>query len=219
MRPYSWGVRNIGKNLMIAVSAVVVVGMLVVVGVVSYRVGSNADRAGEVLEDVVGRGEYTEFAPVTLQTIRLVAELTTVEMVEYTTVVKGDDRGWLNWAAGDRIEMFAVARIGAGVDLDAIGEGDLLVDEGKVVLRLPPAKLTYVSVDNEATHVYNRDTGVFTKGNPDLERSARLAAEELLTAQAIKQGILLTAEERAVNVLRDLIISLGYTDVDVVIKP
>lgn len=219
MRPYSWGVRNIGKNLMIAVSAVVVVGMLVVVGVVSYRVGSNADRAGEVLEDVVGRGEYTEFAPVTLQTIRLVAELTTVEMVEYTTVVKGDDRGWLNWAAGDRIEMFAVARIGAGVDLDAIGEGDLLVDEGKVVLRLPPAKLTYVSVDNEATHVYNRDTGVFTKGNPDLERSARLAAEELLTAQAIKQGILQTAEERAVNVLRDLIISLGYTDVDVVIKP
>lgn len=219
MRPYSWGVRNIGKDLMIAVSAVVVVGMLVVVGVVSYRVGSNADRAGEVLEDVVGRGEYTEFAPVTLQTIRLVAELTTVEMVEYTTVVKGDDRGWLNWAAGDRIEMFAVARIGAGVDLDAIGEGDLLVDEGKVVLRLPPAKLTYVSVDNEATHVYNRDTGVFTKGNPDLERSARLAAEELLTAQAIKQGILQTAEERAVNVLRDLIISLGYTDVDVVIKP
>lgn len=204
---------------MIAVSAIVVVGMLVVVGVVSFRVGSNADRAGEVLEDVVGRGEYTEFAPVTLQTIRLVAELTTVEMVEYTTVVKGDDRGWLNWAAGDRIEMFAVARIGAGVDLDAIGEGDLLVDEGKVVLRLPPAKLTYVSVDNEATHVYNRDTGVFTKGNPDLERSARLAAEELLTAQAIKQGILQTAEERAVNILRDLIISLGYTDVDVVIKP
>ncbi len=219
MRPYSWGVRNIGKNLMIAVSALVVVAMLVVVGVVSYRVGSNADRVGEVLEDVVGRGEYTEFAPVTLQTIRLVAELTTVEMVEYTTVVKGDDRGWLNWAAGDRIEMFAVARIGAGVDLDAIGEGDLLVDEGKVVLRLPPAKLTYVSVDNEATHVYNRDTGVFTKGNPDLERSARLAAEELLTAQAIEQGILQTAEERAVNVLRDLIVSLGYTDVDVVIKP
>ncbi len=219
MRPYSWGVRNIGKNLMIAVSALVVVAMLVVVGVVSYRVGSNADRAGELLEDVVGLGEYTEFAPVTLQTIRLVAELTTVEMVQYTTVVKGDDRGWLNWAAGDRIEMFAVARIGAGVDLDAIGEGDLLVDEGKVVLRLPPAKLTYVSVDNEATHVYNRDTGVFTKGNPDLERSARLAAEELLTAQAIKQGILQTAEERAVNVLRDLIVSLGYTDVDVVIKP
>jgi len=140
-------------------------------------------------------------------------------MVEYTTVVKGDDRGWLNWAAGDRIEMFAVARIGAGVDLDAIEEGDLLVDEGRVVLRLPAAKLTYVSVDNEATHVYNRDTGVFTKGNPDLERSARLAAEELLTAQAIEQGILEMAEQRAVSILTDLIISLGYTEVDVVVTP
>ena len=57
------------------------------------------------------------------------------------------------------LQGFAVARIGARVDLDAIQEGDLLVDEGRVVLRLPAAMLTYVSVDNEATHVYNRDTG------------------------------------------------------------
>ena len=205
--------------MLAGISAVLVAILLVAVGIIAFRIGSNADRAGEVLEDVVGRGEFTEFAPVTLQTIRLVAELTTVEMVEYTTVVKGDDRGWLNWAAGDRIEMFAVARIGAGVDLDAIEEGDLLVVEGRVVLRLPAAKLTYVSVDNEATHVYNRDTGVFTKGNPDLERSARLAAEELLTAQAIEQGILEMAEQRAVSILTDLIISLGYTEDDVVVTP
>ena len=205
--------------MLAGISAVLVAILLVAVGIIAFRIGSNAERAGEVLEDVVGRGEFTEFAPVTLQTIRLVAELTTVEMVEYTTVVKGDDRGWLNWAAGDRIEMFAVARIGAGVDLDAIQEGDLLVDEGRVVLRLPAAMLTYVSVDNEATHVYNRDTGVFTKGNPDLERSARLAAEELLTAQAIEQGILEMAEQRAVSILTDLIISLGYTEVDVVVTP
>ena len=205
--------------MLAGISAVLVAILLLAVGIIAFRIGSNADRAGEVLEDVVGRGEFTEFAPVTLQTIRLVAELTTVEMVEYTTVVKGDDRGWLNWAAGDRIEMFAVARIGAGVDLDAIEEGDLLVEEGRVVLRLPAAKLTYVSVDNEATHVYNRDTGVFTKGNPDLERSARLAAEELLTAQAIEQGILEMAEQRAVSILTDLIISLGYTEVDVVVTP
>ncbi|MDH5616762.1 MAG: DUF4230 domain-containing protein [Acidimicrobiia bacterium] len=207
------------RYMLAGISAVLVAILLLAVGIIAFRIGSNADRAGEVLEDVVGRGEFTEFAPVTLQTIRLVAELTTVEMVEYTTVVKGDDRGWLNWAAGDRIEMFAVARIGAGVDLDAIEEGDLLVEEGRVVLRLPAAKLTYVSVDNEATHVYNRDTGVFTKGNPDLERSARLAAEELLTAQAIEQGILEMAEQRAVSILTDLIISLGYTEVDVVVTP
>jgi len=219
MRPYSDGVRNLSRYMLAGISAVLVAILLLAVGIIAFRIGSNADRAGEVLEDVVGRGEFTEFAPVTLQTIRLVAELTTVEMVEYTTVVKGDDRGWLNWAAGDRIEMFAVARIGAGVDLDAIEEGDLLVEEGRVVLRLPAAKLTYVSVDNEATHVYNRDTGVFTKGNPDLERSARLAAEELLTAQAIEQGILEMAEQRAVSILTDLIISLGYTEVDVVVTP
>ena len=37
-------------------------------------------------------------------------------MVEYTTIEKGNDFGWLNWARGDRIFLFAVARIGAGVE-------------------------------------------------------------------------------------------------------
>ncbi|HEY5651334.1 MAG TPA: DUF4230 domain-containing protein, partial [Acidimicrobiia bacterium] len=69
----------------------------------------------------------------------------------------------------------------------------------------------------EATHVYNRDTGVFTKGDPDLERSARLAAEEVLLTQALDAGLLERAEERAVSVIEGLIRSLGYTDVTVVV--
>lgn len=210
-----------GRYLIIALAAAALGVVMVVVAILGYRMGTSADRANSVIEEVLGEGDYTEYGPVTLQTIRLVAELTTVEMVQYTTVVKGNDRGWLNWARGDRIEMFAVARIGAGIDLDAIAPEDLFVDReaGRVVLRLPSADITYVAVDNEATHVYDRDTGVFTKGDPDLERAARLAAEELLVAQALDDGILNTAEERSVEILTDLIMSLGYDDVEVVVTP
>jgi hypothetical protein len=140
-------------------------------------------------------------------------------MVEYTTIEKGDDRGWLNWATGDRIAMFAVARIEAGIDLALLEDDDIDADRetGRVRLILPPAQITNVAVDNEATSVFDRDTGVFTKGDPDLERAARLAAEEILVVQAEEQGILQMAEDRAVLVLTDLLRGLGYTDIEVVV--
>jgi hypothetical protein len=139
-------------------------------------------------------------------------------MVQYTTVEKGSDRGWLNWASGDRIYMFAVAKIGAGVDLAALDEGSFVVDQqtGGVLISLPAAKITYVSIDNEASHVYDRETGVFTKGDPNLEKAARLAAEEILVQAALDQGIIERAEDAAGRFIGEFLKGLGYTKVTVV---
>ncbi|MGD2043646.1 MAG: DUF4230 domain-containing protein, partial [Acidimicrobiia bacterium] len=63
---------------------------------------------------------YEEIGPVTITAIRDLAQLTTVETVQYTIVEKGTDEGWLAWARGDSLRMFAVARIGAGVDLSEL---------------------------------------------------------------------------------------------------
>lgn len=206
------------------VIALVAAAFVLVVGVVGFLAGRTAravDAAGETLDEITGEGPYTRLGPVTVQTVRAMAELTTVEMVEYTTVEKGDDRGWLNWAAGDRIAMFVVARIGAGIDLGAVGPDDIYADPetGKVVITLPGASITYVAVDNQASHVYDRDTGIFTRGDPDLERAARLAAEELLTRQALDTGLLARAEDQAVEVLTSLLTGMGYQDVRVAVGP
>ena len=117
--------------------------------------------------------------------------------------------------------MLVVARIGAGVDLAQVTEEDIFIDPeiGRAVVRIPSAEITYVAPDTEATQVYDRDTGLFTKGDPQLERAARLAAEEVLTLQALEGGLLQMAEERAVVVLTNLIEGLGYDDVEVVVKP
>ncbi|MGH8875473.1 MAG: DUF4230 domain-containing protein, partial [Acidimicrobiia bacterium] len=165
-------------------------------------------------------GEFQRVGPTTVQSIRSLAELTTVEMVEYTTVEKGDDRGWLDWARGDRIYMLAVARIGAGVDLSQLGEEDFEVDTetGSVRVSLPGAQITYVALDNEATHVFDRDTGLFTRGDPQLESAARLAAEEILLQGALEQGILERASSTAEQVITQFLESLGYTDVTVVTR-
>jgi hypothetical protein len=210
------------------VIALVAASFILVVGVVGFLAGRTAravNAAGETfdqtLDEITGEGPFTRLGPVTVQTVRAMAELTTVEVVEYTTVEKGNDRGWLNWAAGDKLSMFVVARIGAGVDLGAVRADDIYADPGtgKVVLTLPGAAITYVAVDTQASHVYDRDTGIFTKGDPDLERAARLAAEELLTRQALDAGLLEKAENQAVEVLTSLLTGMGYQDVRVAVGP
>src|SRR3989304_10365844 len=126
--------RSVGR----LVAIVLVLGLVGLTGYVGVRLASIAPTP-EVQFERVG--------PATLESIRELADLTTVEMVQYTTVEKGSDRGWLNWASGDRIYMFAVAKIGAGVDLAALDEGSFVVEPqtGGVVMRLPRGHLTSAS--------------------------------------------------------------------------
>lgn len=205
-----------------------VIALVVGIGVTAFVAGRAArtvDRVDQAIDGVVdavdAEGEFTRVGEVTVESLRNLAELTTVEVVEYTTVEKGNDEGLLNWAVGDKVEMFAVARIGAGVDLEALDPEDVFSDPltGRAIIRIPEAEITYVAVDNERTVVYNRETGLFTKGDPDLERSARITAEEALVAQALDNDLLGDAEDRAKIVLEDLLDMLGYTDVTVVITP
>jgi hypothetical protein len=201
-----------------AVALIVGIGVTAFVAGRAARTVDEVDQAiDEVVDNVTPDGEYTVVGEVTVESIQNLAELTTIEMVEYTTVEKGNDEGLLNWAVGEKLEMFAVARIGAGIDLDLLDEEDVVADpeSGRVTIRLPAAAITYVDVDNERTHVYNRETGIFTKGDPDLERAARITAEDELVDQAIASDILGQAEDRAETVLGDLLESLGYTSIDI----
>lgn len=158
---------------------------------------------------------YTQVGPTVVESVRDVAKLTTVEMVEYTTVEKGNDFGWLNWARGDRIFLFAVARIGAGVDMERVTTLNFEVDgeSGMVTVELPAPEIIFVEVDSEATQVYDRDTGLFTKGDSQLESDARQVAEEVLLNSAIEHGILEKARVNAEATIRSLLTGVGYTEV------
>jgi hypothetical protein len=157
---------------------------------------------------------YEEIGPVTITAIRNLARLTTVETVQYTIVEKGTDEGWLAWARGDSLRMFAVARIGAGVDLANLTAGDISVGEdGVVEMTIPAATIQYVDPDEDSTQVLERDVGIFTSGDPGLESDVRRIADEVLVENAIEEGILDRAEENAQSVLIDFLLSLGYQDV------
>jgi hypothetical protein len=157
---------------------------------------------------------YEEIGPVVISSIRDLSNLTTVESVQYTIVDKGTDRGWLDWARGDSLQLFAVAKIGAGIDLNGITVRNVsLDDQGVVEITVPAAEIQYVSVDNEATQILDRETGLFTKGDPRLETDARQVAEDVLVQGALDDGILEEAEANARQVLTDFLLGLGYRDV------
>jgi hypothetical protein len=70
-----------------------------------------------------------------------------------------------------------------------------------------------VNIDNEKSYVYNRDTGLLTKGDINLERTARIAAEKEIQKAAVDDGILNQAQENADNYMSRLLRGLGYPDV------
>jgi hypothetical protein len=201
------------------VLTLVIVAILAGSVMAAFVMGRTLGGTEGIIDAVIPQEEvFLEAGPIVIERIRSLATLTTVEAVAYTTIEKGVDQGWLTWATGDSISLFAVARIGAGVDLNKLTDSSIVANQatGTVTVLLPPAEITYVTVDNEATHVYNRDTGVFTKGDPQLETEARRAAEEILVAQVLEQGLLDQAALEADLVLRGFLEALGYTDIEIV---
>ncbi|HKJ56091.1 MAG TPA: DUF4230 domain-containing protein, partial [Nitriliruptoraceae bacterium] len=173
------------------------------------------------LTDLFGGEEFVDRGPVVVQSVRNLSELTTVEVVESTTIESGTDTGLLNFATGDRIFLFAVARISAGVDLGQVGPDDVVINEAanSITLTLPSPTITAVEMDNEQTRVYDRDTGLFTSGDMDLEREARLAAEDLMVEAAIQDGIRERARESSQLAMEELLTSLGYDQVIIRFAP
>lgn len=193
---------------------ILIIGLLALIGWGIRGVISTIPTPGDVAAAFEPE-PYEEIGPVVITSIRDLARLTTVEAVEYTIIEKGTDRGWLSWARGDSIQLFAVARIGAGVDLSEVSVRNVSVDseDGVVELVIPHAEVQYVAVDNEATQILDRSTGLFTRGDPRLETDVRQIADEVLRQSAIDSGLLERAEDNARQVLTDFLLALGYRDV------
>jgi len=202
--------------MLLAIGAILLAATLAVGGFVAATVSKVVDviPTPADIAAVFEPEPFLEIGPVVVRSVQELAELTTVEMVEYTIVEKGTDEGWLEWARGDSLRLMAVANIGAGVDLAGIRISDFkMLEEGVVRVTVPSAEIQYVAVDSEATQVLDREKGIFTKGDPQLETEARRIAESVLVESALEQGIIEQAEGNARMVLTNFLTGLGFTEV------
>ena len=83
-------------------------------------------------------------------------------------------------------------------------------------VRLPEAEIFISALDNDASYVYDRDTGLLTKGEVNLETLARQSAEEEIEKAALEDGILDQAQINAEVFLQRFLLSLGYKNISFV---
>ena len=114
---------------------------------------------------------------------------------------------------GDKLLFVAHGEVIAGLDMEKLEEDDLTLRNGVLYVTLPPAEIFVATLDNNKSYVYNRETGILTKGQTDLETLARQTAEDEILAAALEDGILDQAEINAENFLARFFRTMGYPDV------
>jgi len=121
----------------------------------------------------------------------------------------------------DAILLVAVADVSAGVDLQQLQSDDLVVDanEKRVTITLPAPEVFHAELDNSKTYVHTRHTGALAARKENLETRARQEAEHSLIEAALQAGLLSRASENARRAVEGLVHGLGYSEVEVKVRP
>ena len=147
---------------------------------------------------------------------REVRSLSRLETASYSVekiITAETGQGPFAFLFGDRLILVARGQVIAGVDLEKMEDGDIIVTaDGRVHVTLPPAEILVVKLDNQKSYIYDRDTGPVGM-NPALETEARVAAEDEILQAALEDGILDMAQQNAETYVLRLLLSLDFSDV------
>ena len=150
--------------------------------------------------------------------IRNLARLETAQYTVEKVITAEIGQGSLSPLFGDRLLLVAHGQVTAGLDLGKLGDQDITVGpDGRATLILPPAEIFSATLDNQKSYVYDRQTGLLTKGDVNLETQARQAAEQEIYRVALEDGILTLAQTNGVSFIERLVKALGVKEVLVVL--
>jgi hypothetical protein len=206
-----------------------VVGILIILGLGAWGVvqvirETTRDALAPIAQGSDGlRTQVAEFLhptptvipdPITLvKEIKPLARLETIQYSVEKVITAETDQGIFQSLFGDRLLFVAHGTVIAGLDLGKLQPGDISIQDGVVTVILPPAEIFVSTLDNSKSYVYNRQTGVFTHGDTNLETTARRAAETEILKAAVEDGVLDQARQNGENYLSGFLRSLGYSNV------
>ena len=146
--------------------------------------------------------------------IRQIQQLQRLETVVFNMdkIVSG---GWESryiptFLAGERLLLVVGGEATAGVDLGRIAASNIIVSGQSIRMKIPDAEIFATRVDNERTRVYSRETGLFTRVDPNLESDVRREAERQIRQAALDNGILRVAAANARTTLTSFLRGLGF---------
>lgn len=149
--------------------------------------------------------------PVTYITeIRSLARLETIQYSIEKVITAEQGQGSFGFLFGDKLLFVAHGYVIAGIDMAKIEPQHMRYEGGVLYVTLPPAEVFVATLNNEKSYVYDRETGIFTKGLNDLETLARQSAEQEILKAAMEDGILNQAQVNAEAFLIRFFAALGF---------
>jgi len=162
-------------------------------------------------------------APVTIQgttvldRIQSMSQLTTTRF-NYSSLITSQRElpGILGGLYGDRLVMVAVGHVNAGIDLRQMTEDNITRQGDVMTIRLPPPQLLDCFLNEQASYVVSRDTGLFARPAPNLDQEARRYAVGQFRDMALKDDILAQVQNNSKLAVQNFVLSLGVKQVNVV---
>lgn len=151
--------------------------------------------------------------------IHEIQALARLESIQYSiekVITAEIGQGSFGFLFGDRMLFVGHGIVIAGIDLSKMNPQDMQLQGNTLYVRLPEPEIFIATLDNQKSYVYDRETGVLTHGDINLEATARQAAEEEIKKAAIEDGILEQARQNAEAFMQQFLGTLGYDQVVIV---
>jgi hypothetical protein len=202
---------GLGTTLVLAL-VIVCVSVGLGIGISRFDFMERVPVLGSLLEEKPPR---TTTGPVVVEGIQELDQLATVRWTESVPVTRESGGDALERLfSGEKVLLIATGEVEAGVNLADIGKDDVSVNGDSVTIKLPEPEILSASLDEEKTHVYDRDfSPLNVRPDDDLVEKARAQALVKIKGAALENEILDTAEQNAENSIRAFVTSLGFEKV------
>jgi hypothetical protein len=151
-----------------------------------------------------------------LAQVQQLNQLTTVRYTVQRIVTLTEEK---HPVGSESIVLIVQARVEAGVDLSSLRSKDIVKGkDGSFTVKLPPAQILNVAIDENQTKVWDRQKTWWTPWVPyslDLEKRARITGLESARESAIEMGILAASQKNADTSIRSLLGLAGFKSVTV----
>jgi hypothetical protein len=149
--------------------------------------------------------------PVTyINEIRALARLETIQYSVEKVITGEMGGGTFGSLFGDKILFVGHGTVIAGIDMEKLQPENMRYENGVLTVRLPLTEIFIATLNNEKSYVYDRQTGLLTKPDPNLETLVRQKAEEEILKAALEDGILEQAKTNAETYLFKFFSALGF---------
>ncbi len=149
--------------------------------------------------------------PVTIiHDVQALARFETIQYSVEKVITAEIGQGSFGFLFGDKLLFVAHGVVIAGVDLGKLQPADLKMVNGILKVHLPASEIFIATLDNNKSYVYDRKTGLLTRGDQNLEANARLVAENEIKKAALDDGILNQAQQNAESYLSKFFGALGF---------